>query len=291
MKVSGFTFVKNAVKYDYQIVEAITSILPVCDEFIVAVGDSDDGTMELIKSIGSDKIRIVETVWDETMKEGGRILAVETNKAFAEVSEDADWAFYLQADEVVHEKYLDTIVQAMAQYQDDPAIDGLLFNYHHFYASYDYTGASSRWYEHEIRVIRNDKSIYSYRDAQGFRKGENEKLIVKPIDAYIYHYGWVRESDAMKLKLVQSSNYGYIDKGIRKETVHSNDYDYLSIVDELRAFTESHPEVMKKRIAQKNWKFEYDLSKSTKSLKDSFKIFCRDYLGLNFYYKNYIIRK
>jgi hypothetical protein len=51
MKVSGFSFIKNALIYDFPIVEAITSILPICDEFIVAVGDSDDDTLDLIAQI------------------------------------------------------------------------------------------------------------------------------------------------------------------------------------------------------------------------------------------------
>ena len=63
MKVTGFSFVKNAIKYDYPIVESITSILPICDEFVIAVGDCNDGTRELIESIGSDKIRIIDTVF------------------------------------------------------------------------------------------------------------------------------------------------------------------------------------------------------------------------------------
>jgi hypothetical protein len=44
MKVAGFTFIRNAVKNDYPVVEAITSILSICDEFVVALGNSDDGT-------------------------------------------------------------------------------------------------------------------------------------------------------------------------------------------------------------------------------------------------------
>ena len=106
MKVTGFTFVKNALIYDYPVLEAIKSILPICDDFVVAVGKSDDDTLDLIKSIDPAKIRIIETEWDESLREGGRVLAVETNKAFAEISSDSDWAFYIQGDEVVHEKYL-----------------------------------------------------------------------------------------------------------------------------------------------------------------------------------------
>ena len=55
MKVSGFSFIKNALIYDFPIVEAIKSILPICDEFVVAVGESDDDTLELIAEYRSGK--------------------------------------------------------------------------------------------------------------------------------------------------------------------------------------------------------------------------------------------
>jgi len=113
MKVSGFTIVRNAVRFDYPVKEAILSILPLCDEFVVAVGNSDDDTFGLINSIGSGKIKIIRTVWDDTVRDGGRTFALETDKAFKAVSPDADWAFYIQADEVIHEKYHGAIRTAM----------------------------------------------------------------------------------------------------------------------------------------------------------------------------------
>src|SRR5688572_24978219 len=180
MKVSGFTFVKNAVQFSYPIVEAITSILPVCDEFIVSVGDCEDGTLELIQSINSPKIKIIRSVWDNSLREGGKVLAVETNKALDAISPDSDWAFYIQGDEVVHEKYLDTIKQEMLRWKDKPEVEGLLFKYLHFYGTYDFVADSRGWYRHEIRIIRNDKAIRSFKDAQGFRKNDR-KLNVKPI--------------------------------------------------------------------------------------------------------------
>jgi glycosyltransferase involved in cell wall biosynthesis len=143
MKVSGFSFIKNALKFDYPIIEAITSILPICDEFIVAVGKSDDDTLEYIKSINSPKIKILETVWDDSLREGGRVLADETNKAFRAISADSDWAFYIQGDEVIHEKYLDNIKAAMVKYKDDKAVDGLVFDHLNFYGSYDYIADST----------------------------------------------------------------------------------------------------------------------------------------------------
>src|SRR5687767_1740862 len=117
MKVSGFSFIRNAVKYDYPVVEAIKSILPVCDEIVVAVGKSEDETLSLIQSI-DPKVRIIETVWDESLKQGGHVLAVETNKAFNAVDANSDWCFYIQGDEAIHEKYLDTVRAAMEKYKD-----------------------------------------------------------------------------------------------------------------------------------------------------------------------------
>ena len=118
MKVCGFTIVRNAIKYGYPVVESIKSILPLCDQMVVAVGKSDDDTLALIKSIDSEKIVIIETVWDDTIKEGGRVLAVETNKAMDAITDDFDWCFYIQADEVVHEKFHPAIIQSEMEQMD-----------------------------------------------------------------------------------------------------------------------------------------------------------------------------
>lgn len=291
MKISGFSFIKNAVVYDYPVVEAIRSILPICDEFVVAVGKSDDDTLNLIKQIDKDKIRVVETVWDESLRSGGRVLALETDKAFSNISEDSDWAFYIQGDEVVHEKYLETVYDKMKQLKDVDYIDGLLFKYLHFYGSYDYVGASSNWYKNEIRVIKNNRSIYSYRDAQGFRKGDNEKLKVVPVDAYVYHYGWVKDPRAMQKKQENFHKLWHDDDWIDENVAKAEEFDYNSILSELKLFNDTHPKVMEKRISEKNWKFDYDISFSRKSFKDRIRSFLQFAIGNDFSYKNYEIVK
>ncbi|TLY36235.1 MAG: glycosyltransferase, partial [Nitrospirae bacterium] len=125
MKVSGFTFCRNAVRYDYPLVESIRSILPIVDEFIVNVGRCDDGTLELVRSIGDPKIRMIESVWDETLRKDGLIYSQQTNIALAQCT--GDWAFYLQADEVVHEDDLPAIRAAMHAHQGNPVVKGLIF--------------------------------------------------------------------------------------------------------------------------------------------------------------------
>jgi hypothetical protein len=292
MKVTGFTFIRNAVKYDYPVTEAIRSILPLCDDFVVAVGNSDDDTEGLIQSVDKQKIRIIKTAWDDSpeMKRGGKVFASETNKAFQAVPDDSDWAFYIQGDEVVHEKYLDVIHAAMETWKDDISVDGLLFKYLHFYGSYDYVGISQRWYRNEIRVIKNNKSIYSYRDAQGFRKDDNIKLNVKPVDAFVYHYGWVKKPEVMMSKIKNASTYYEDIKWIQEVGKGQQSFDYSSI-DALKLFDGTHPAVMAEHIKRKNWNFEHDISFNKLPLKYKGKIFLRKYLGINTFYENFRIIK
>jgi len=287
MKVSGFTFIRNAIKYDYPIVEAIQSILPLCDEVVVAVGNSEDETLALIQNI-DPKIRVIETIWDDNLREGGRTLALETDKAYAAVSEDSDWAFYIQGDEVLHERYLPVIKEAMLAYKDDQKVDGLLFNYKHFYGSYDYIGTSISWYPDEIRIVRKQKDIYSYRDAQGFRKGDDEKLNVKRIPAWMYHYGWVKPPEKMQLKQESFHKMWHDDAWMQENVKTVKEFDYTENIDALARFEESHPNVMQDRIATKNWKFEYDISFNRIKPKDKVKHFLRKYLGVDIRYKNFV---
>jgi hypothetical protein len=267
MKISGFTIIKNAVKSDYPIVEAIRSILPVVDEMIVLIGDSEDDTLALIESINDPKIKIHHSVWDKNLRRGGTVLAVETNKALQLIDKKSDWAFYIQGDELVHEKFHPAIKQACIDYKDDLRVQGLLFKYLHFYGSYDYVGDSRQWYLNEVRIIRNDPAITAYKDAQGFRIGK-KKLFVKRIEAYIYHYGFVKTPEQMKKKIKNVSQFWHVDEEIVDLLKQPDYYDFENEFDSLQPFTGTHPAVMQERIKRLTWKMNPDLSKKRLSLKD-----------------------
>jgi len=299
MKVVGFTIVRNAIKYDYPVLESVTSLLPLCDEVIVAVGKSDDETLQLVKGITSPKIKIVETVWDDSLRKGGVLLAIETNKAIDSIPADADWCVYLQADEVINENDIPVIKEAMQKWKDDKAVEGLLFNYIHFYGSYEYVGDSYRWYRKEIRVIRNDKHIRSYKDAQGFRKHKTttpanedllsggEKLQVKPVNANIYHYGWVKHPSFQQNKQQDFHKMWHDDNWVKQNVVQANEYDY-SVIDSLKKFTGKHPGVMAARLKMQDWQFNYDDSKRRVSFKDRLLRFTENLTGWRpGEYKNY----
>ncbi|MEI8060357.1 MAG: hypothetical protein WCG67_09380, partial [Ferruginibacter sp.] len=293
MKVSGFTFVRNAVKYGYPIIVSISSILPVVDEMVVCLGNSEDETEALIKSIASDKIRIVHSIWDESIREGGKVLAVETNKAIDAIANDSDWLFYIQADEVLHEKYHQQITTAMKQYLSQPKVEGLLFNYNHFYGSYKYIGDGRSWYSKEIRIIKNDKRIRSYLDAQGFRWDDDRKLNVKKIDAYIYHYGWVKNPFMMYKKREGVGKLWAGEAGIKRgdePEKREAEFDY-SKIDSITFFKGTHPAVMKTLVDKEDWHLEVDTKKKNfKNLKHRILYFFRQQFGWRpFEYRNYKI--
>ena len=209
MKVSGFTFIRNGSVLGYPYLESIRSILPVVDEFIVNVGFSNDDTLEQIKSIGDPKIRIVESAWNENMQDRGFVYAQQT--MIAQFNCTGDWAFYIQGDEVVHEDDLPKIRAAIEQADKDDSIEGLLFDYVHFFGGTDTIAISPAWYRKEVRIIRNTIRTIFPSDAQFLlvldknRKGRYPKVMHS--NARIYHYGHVRPTAAMQEKMNQVSKY------------------------------------------------------------------------------------
>jgi len=270
MKISGFTMGKNALKLYYPMRQSIESILPIVDEFVVALGDCDpdDTTREEIEAIGSDKIRIIDTVWDIEKYPRGMEHAHQTDIAKNHCT--GDWLFYLQSDEVVHEKDLQKIRERCARLLGDREVEGLLFRYLHFWGDYEHLQDSHCWYRKEIRIIRNDPDIHSWESAQSFRRipafdGLNyrkqegtSKLRVAGVDAEIFHYGWVRPPAVMQDKIkVFSMNHKGREKIEQLIAAHKYDrvFDYGNL-GRLTRFKDSHPEVMRDWISGFDWKHQ-----------------------------------
>lgn len=261
MKISGFTMVRNADKFHFPIKESILSILPIVDEFVVALGDcdKDDNTKEIINSLNSEKLKIFERKWDEKYFSNGSIFAVETNFALSKCT--GDWCFYLQADEIVHENDLKRIVNYCKTYLDHKEVDGLLFKYYHFFGDSNHYLPYHGWYKNEIRIIRNDSYIYSFGDAQSFRKNNNEKLNVVEINAHIYHYGWVRPPQLMQLKKKeQDSMHQGINETYKNYKSKQIIFDYGAL-GKLPLFKGKHPKIMNRYIEKINWKSQLNYSK------------------------------
>ncbi len=265
MKISAFSFCRNAHTLFYPFVESIRSVLPVVHEFVIAVGKGDvgDRTVELIRAIGDDKIRLIHTEWDTKTFTGGTEYARQTDIAKAECT--GDWLLYLQADEVIHEADLPTIHRRCSDLLSDSRVEGMVFNYLHFWGDYDHYHNSHGWYPREIRVVRNHPDIHSWVDAQSFRRipefdgvhfaqrDNTFKLTVANSRARIFHYGWVRPPDYMhRKKFLMDAMY----RG--EETPPPSEVFQYGNLSKLPVFKGTHPSVMSTRIASIDWKGALD---------------------------------
>ncbi len=246
MRVSAFTIVRNAVHYDYPVVESIRSALPLVDEFIVAVGNSHDGTRELIQSIQDERIRIIDTVWDESLRSGGLVLSQQTNLAMDHC--DGDWLVYVQADEVLHEQDQHRLQKKMHRYLEHPTVEGLSFRYRHFRADYDICDPVP--YRRQVRVIRPGIGIRSYGDACGFRR-HGRKLRTVASGCWMYHYGFVRPPARLTAKMDYFTSL-YDGRQVTPGE-ESELKEYTVSLASCERFRGSHPAVMQDRIRAKDW--------------------------------------
>lgn len=201
MKVSGFTFIRNATILGYPYLESLKSLCTVCDEVVVAVGDSVDNTLDQIKSLNNPKIRIIETTWNEKMQDRGFVYAQQ--KMIAQFNCTGDWVFYLEGDEIIHEQDVQLIRKQMAKHLDNKEVEALVFDYYHFYGNKDHIATSPRWYRQAPRILRN--TIRNYAPDGLFwvvmdenKKGRYPKAAL--VGCHLYHYGHVRSIAAMNEK-------------------------------------------------------------------------------------------
>ncbi|MBN1621172.1 MAG: hypothetical protein JW871_01110 [Endomicrobiales bacterium] len=252
MKLSGCTIIKDGIKLGYPFVESIKSVLPVCEEMIVCVGKSKDNTRKEIADIGSPKIKIFDTEWNSEQRDGGMVLSEQTNLALSKCN--CEWIFYIQADELLHEEGFDKIRKALEFAEPRSYIDGLFFDFVHFYGSYYTVQAGRNWYKHEVRVIRNNRGIKSHGDAQGFRKN-GKKIKALGTGAEIYHYGWARPPDLMLDKIKSFHRFWHDDVWIEKNCGNKTAKEFFSDLGNLKDFKGTHPLVIKEKLNHDNEAF------------------------------------
>lgn len=277
MKISGFSYIRNGFEFGYPFLQSIQSVLPLVDEFVIAVGDSSDNTREAIEQLNNHKIKIIDTVWDMSLREGGKLFAQQANIALDNIT--GDIGFHIQADELVHEKDYGIIKLGIKKLSEHEKAEGLLFNFLNFYGGYHHIGITRSWHRREIRIIKNNKHIRSYRDSQGFRhypsieeynKGNpGRKLNVIYIPAEIYHYSYCRHPLLMRKKSNYFNSFWHDDEWLQKNNNTSVEYDY-NHVDAVAEFKGTHPSLMNETIAKQDWTFHFDPSKSKFTPKGRF---------------------
>jgi glycosyltransferase involved in cell wall biosynthesis len=251
VKISGFTFIRNGNVLGYPFVPSIRSLLPLCDEIIVNVPRSTDGTRETVAAIGDPKIRIIESDWDEKQKVGDPIMRKHTDLALEQCT--GDWCVYIQGDEVLHEATIPAMRATMERELNNSAVQGLLVDYTHFYGDFWSEVYSFGWYYKEVRVVRRDPKIRAHGGAQGFRTTDDEKLRVKNSGGRYFHYGYAMEPGQARIKVGNlASVYG--NENLVKQTTARPERFYDDD-QKVKPFTGTHPAAMREIVAAANWRY------------------------------------
>jgi hypothetical protein len=287
MQVSGFTFLRNAQRLGYPFVASIRSILPLVDEFVIALGPCDDDTESMLQEIGDPKIRIIHTQWNERLQPGYSVkgFVYGQQKSIALFNCTGDWAFYLEADEVLHENDLPKIRTVMEKHLKDELVEALAFDYLHFYGNRNTIAWSPGWYRSEVRIIRNTIPAWS-SEALFFNVVESHKKSRYPRAAHtgatIYHYGWVRSEVQMNLK--SASVQKYWDDSTPKPA------DYSKIdAGVLKLFSNTHPKTVQDWLPKKDGIFKADPHHQLSSREKKHRLMMKleQWLGFQFGKRHY----
>jgi glycosyltransferase involved in cell wall biosynthesis len=261
MTITGLTIIRNGLKYDYPFIESIKSLIPICDEIIVVAGNSDDGTNEAIAALNEPKIKMIHTVWDESLRTGGIQLADQNSE----------------------------IDGLLFPY----------FHFYGAY-NYIKISRSAYRYEIRIfknnRGILSYKDAQGFR--KYINKADHDKdeklgskLSVIYVDTPIFHYGYVKPPEVMQTKVFNFSKLWHSDEEVVKRVGEQIDFDY-SNYEGLQLFSESHPKLMQDRVSQQSWLFQYDPNKAKMKFKHRVLLFFERITGYRlFEYKNYKLRR
>ncbi len=248
MKISGFTIASNTIRFDYPVVESIKSILPIVDEFIVNVGPDEDGTLSLIESIGDPKIKIIRSQWNPNLDTGGYLFAQQTNIALFNCT--GSWAFYLQADEVIHEDDLPLIMECVDRYLEDDRVEGLAFWHLDFWGDYStllnvypYRG------QRRCRLVKPHRFVLSRGDAAGFTvhpkyKEKGRRIRVVDTGARVFHYGQIKTEKTLHEKWQSTQKY-HSERSLDDQSIDFYTYFPRQF---MAPYKETHPKVMADRI-------------------------------------------
>jgi len=228
------------------------------------------------------RIRIIHTQWNENIQPEYSVkgFVFGQQKSIALFNCTGDWAFYLEADEVLHEDDLPKIRAAMEKHLPDPRVEALAFDYLHFYGNKNTIAWSPGWYRSEVRIIRNTIPCWS-SESLFFNVVVDHKASRYPRAAHtgatIHHYGWVRSEAQMNLKAKASHKYW------EPQPVAKVDYSRID-GQVLKLFTGKHPRVIQDWLPAAEGIFQVapDYQPSSREKKHRWMLKVEQWIGFRF---------
>lgn len=193
--LGGSMFIRNAIQFDYCVVEALDSLCAVCDEAVILDCNSTDGTLDLLSDLQKrqPKLKVITGGnWECSEKFDRLRILADVAKSYL----TTDWHFMLQADEVIHEASFRTIRKAI----EHPTHRAYmirrcnLWGDLNHYLRYDLPQEHKPVSDEVIRLATIDCTAYG--DAEVLQC--NPDFMGREVDnIVIYHYGFVRRDANM----------------------------------------------------------------------------------------------
>ena len=294
MKISGFTFIRNGILMGYPFKESIMSALPLVEEFVVVACESTDDTKKELERLRDEnpKIKLIDSDWN-VIKKSGSIMSEKTNIAIKEIT--GDYGLYVQCDEGIHEKDYDKITRVLEDNINNIDIKGFVFDYIHFFGGYfSYAKKSEKkfFYDKEVRIIRNDGTVFSWGDAMGFKDAGGVKINIENknavlLNANMFHYGRAKNPAGMYKKdreMERLYNFRIINRlknwvsnyDPRVDKYIYSDFSWLERIE--RKNIDFHPAPFRELASKQDWDI------------DDFKTFMKEKKGTSQFFKMLIYR-
>lgn len=265
--VSGVTVIRNGIRLGYPFLEAIRSALPICEEYIVVVGASDDGTLAAVQELAASepKLRIVESEWSPHVAPSKCVLSQQTNIGLHLAR--GVWALALQGNEVLHERDLPRLRAMLEAFADDAATEALLFERLTFFVDYEHVVAAyPERYKWTARAVKPHVGVHAVRDAMNFGvlegwTGKIRNPRVRDTGIDLFRYGLVHEADSYARKIGEAPHLNAGNSGGG------------SLLDRLPAshivrYADTHPAVMAARIEAHELRFDESAARTAETSKE-----------------------
>ncbi len=236
--ISGCVAARNSVKFGYPLRECLESLVPICDEVVLAYDPTtDDGTPELAIRL-RDELGIVlfESPWDMNNMKKGLEIGHQSQVAMDACSPSTEWRLCVQQDEAFHEEDHSKIQELVRN--DLPGVTGFDFVRPYFFGNLHTIRRD--WSVKITRLTKKGTHTYDDFDGQNCRP-LNPLMHHADSGIWLYHYSRIGDPQLIAKRVRNVDSFFHAEDNLPEESELAP-YDFSTREYDSYAFTENPKE-------------------------------------------------